>query len=66
MRSERLVKNTDEGLKRIFEHSLVLENKRVKIAYGMPESHVRRILILEDEAISGRSTVIFVNQVLGY
>lgn len=64
--AQKIVKNTDEGLKRIFEHSLVLENERVKIAYGMPESHVRRILILEDEAISGRSTVIFVNQVLGY
>lgn len=64
--AQKVVKNTDEGLKRIFEHSLALESERVKSAYGMPESHVRRILILEDEAMLGRSTVIFVNQVLGY
>ena len=64
--AQKVVKNTDEGLKRIFEHSLALESERVKSAYGMPESYVRRILILEDEAMLGRSTVIFVNQVLGY
>jgi L-lactate utilization protein LutC len=64
--TQKIVKTIDEGLKRISEHSLVLESERVKIAYGMPESHVRRILILESERISGRSTVIFVNQALGF
>ena len=64
--AQKIVKNTEEGIKRIFEHSLVLESERVKVAYGMPESHARRILILEDEAMPGRSTVIFINQVLGY
>lgn len=64
--AQKIVKNTDDGIKRIYEHSLLMENERVKVAYGMPESHVRRILILENEAIFGRTTVIFVNQVLGF
>ena len=64
--AQKIVKDIDEGIKRIFEHSLPLESQRVKIAYGMPESAVRRILILENEAMQGRSTLIFVNEVLGY
>lgn len=64
--AQKIVKDIDEGLKRIFEHSLVLESERVKIAYGMSESHVRRILILESEATLGRLTVIIINKSLGF
>ena len=61
----KIVDNVDEGIKRIFEHSLRLESERVKVAYGMEHSDVERILIMYGENMSGRSTVIFVNQVIG-
>ena len=61
----KIVDNVDEGIKRIFEHSLPLESERVKTAYGMEHSDVERILIMYGENMSGRSTVIFVNQVIG-
>lgn len=64
--TQKIVENRDEGIKRIYEHSLVLESERVKKAYGMPRSHVRRLFVLEEEASKGRTTVIFVNKVIGF
>lgn len=64
--TQKIVENADEGIKRIYEHSLPLESERAKIAYGMEHSDVARILIINEESSPGRSTVIFVNQVLGY
>lgn len=40
--------------------------ERVKGVYGMPRSHVRRLFILEEEADPERTTVIFVNQAIGF
>lgn len=64
--AQKIVENTDEGIKRIYEHSLPLENERVKVAYGMEHSDVARILIINEEYAPGRSTVIFVNRVIGF
>ena len=63
--THKIVNNIDEGIKRIFEHSLPLESDRVKLAYGMEHSDVERILIMFGENTPSRSTVIFVNQVVG-
>lgn len=63
---QKIVDNFEDGIKRLYEHSLILENERVKIAYGMDKSHIRRILTLVEEAAPGRTTVIFVNEVIGY
>ena len=64
--TQKLVKNVDDGMKRIYEHSLPLESERAKKAYGVPGSSVNKILIVNKEVTPGRITLIFVNEVLGF
>ena len=64
--AQKIVKNIDEGMKRIHEHSLVLESERAKKAYGVPGSYVSKILILNKEPKPGRTHIILVNEALGY
>ncbi len=63
--AQKIVKNTDEGFKRIYEHCLPLENERAKIAYGMG-SAVNKVLVINKEFAAGRLTLILVNEVLGF
>lgn len=64
--TQKIVKNTDEGIKRIYEHSLPLEGERAKKAYGAPGSAVNKLLIINKEIRPGRITIIFVNEILGF
>jgi len=64
--TQKIVKNIDEGMKRIYEYVLPLESERAKKAYGVPGSAVNKILIINKEAQKGRITIIFVNEVLGF
>lgn len=64
--AQKIVENLDAGFKRIYEHTLVLESERVKKAYGMPQSEVKKVLIINKEGTSKRMSVILVNEVLGY
>jgi LUD domain len=68
--ANKLVKNIDEGMKRIKEHVLPLESERVKVAYGLPGSKMNKVLIVNGEKLAWpspvRSQVIFVNQKLGF
>lgn len=64
--AQKIVKNTDEGIRRIYEHSLPLESERAKKAYGVPGSSVNKILILNKEVQPQRITLILVNEVLGF
>lgn len=64
--AQKIVKDTEEGLKRIYEHSLPLESERAKKAYGVPGSSVNKILIINKEVQPGRMTLILVNEVLGF
>ncbi|MEK7168567.1 MAG: LUD domain-containing protein [Patescibacteria group bacterium] len=64
--AQKLVDNIDEGIKRIYEHSLPLESKRVQKAYGMEHSDVSKILIFNQELSLDRTTIIIVNQAIGY
>lgn len=64
--AQKIVKDTEEGLKRIYEHSLPLESERAKRAYGVPGSSVNKILIINKEVQSQRITLILVNEVLGF
>ncbi len=63
---QKIVKNIDEGFKRIYEHTLPLESERAKKAYGVPGSAVNKLLIVNHENIKGRINLIFVPEVLGY
>lgn len=64
--TQKIVKDTNDGLKRIYEHSLPLESERAKKAYGVPGSSVNKVLIVNKEITPGRITVILVPEVLGF
>lgn len=61
---QKIVKNLDEGFKRLYEHVLPLESERMMEAYGMPSSP-RRILILNSE-MEPRTTIVLVKEKLGF
>ncbi|MBI4050297.1 MAG: LUD domain-containing protein [Candidatus Doudnabacteria bacterium] len=63
--AQKLVKNLEEGLRRLYEYSLPLENERAKKAYGM-SSNVSKILIVNKELVKGRITMIIVKEKLGF
>ncbi len=62
---QKIVKNIDEGIKRIYEYSLPLEDERARKAYGVP-SAVNKILIINKEVDPQRITVILVKEKLGF
>lgn len=64
--TQKIVKNLDDAMKRIYEHCLPLESERAKKAYGVAGSNVSKILIINKEVKPDRIHLIFVNEVLGY
>lgn len=63
--AQKIVKNTDEGIKRIYEYTLPLESERAKKAYGVG-SAVNKLLIINKEVQPGRITLILVKEKLGF
>lgn len=63
--AQKIVKDIPTGFRRIYEHSLPLENIRAKKAYG-EASAVNKILIVNKEVAPGRFTMILVKEVLGF
>ncbi len=65
--SQKIVKDTDEGIKRIYEYILPLESERLNKAYNMTAgSFVSKLLIINREIKLGRINVIFVGEKLGF
>lgn len=64
--TNKIVSNLDEGFDRIYKHSLPLESVRVQKAYGMPNSNVRKLLILNSEGTKDRTTVILIEESHGF
>ncbi len=64
--AQKIVKDIDEGMKRIYEHSLPLESERAKKAYGVPGSSVNKMLVVNKENVAGRITMIIVKEKLGF
>lgn len=64
--TQKIVKNTDEGIKRIYEYTLPLEGERAKKTYGVLGSAVNKLLIINKEVMPGRITLIFVKEKLGF
>lgn len=62
---QKIVKDVEEGFRRIYEHSLPLEDARARKAYGT-RSSVGKILVFYQEAVKGRVNIILVNEVLGF
>lgn len=62
---QKIVKNRDEALKRIYEYALPLENIRAQKAYGTG-SDVNKLLLINKEVNPHRLTIVFVNEKLGF
>jgi L-lactate utilization protein LutC len=63
--AQKIVKDLKEAFRRIEEYSYPLEDARLRATLGVPSS-IGKILIVNREAIPGRTTVILVKEELGY
>lgn len=63
--TQKIVKNLDEAFKRLKEHTLPLEDARMRKVYGMG-SNVSKMLIFEKEVSPNRIKLIFVKEKLGF
>src|SRR5712671_5190112 len=63
--TQKIVSDLEEGLRRINEYALPLEDARAQAAYGI-HSAVNKVLIINREIVPGRITVVFVDEVLGF
>lgn len=63
--SQKIVSNVEEGLRRINEYSLPLEDARAQAAYGV-HSAVNKVLIINREIDPGRITVVLVDEAIGF
>lgn len=63
--TQKIVKDLEQGMRRVREHSFPLEDARMRKAYGMG-SGINKWLIVEKEIVPGRVTVVFVREVLGF
>lgn len=64
--AQKIVKNTEEGMKRVYDYVLPLEGERAHKAYGVPGSFVSKLLIVNKEVTPGRITLIIVSESLGF
>jgi hypothetical protein len=64
--AQKIVASLDEGMKRIYEHTLPLESERARKAYGSAGSFVSKLLIINKEVHPNRLQMIIVKEVLGF
>jgi L-lactate utilization protein LutC len=66
--AQKVVRDVEEGMKRIDEYLITKESERARKAYGLPETwntSANKILLLNRESQPGRLKLIIVNEVLG-
>jgi hypothetical protein len=63
--TQKIVADLDEGLSRINDYSLPLEDARAQEAYGI-RSAVNKVLIINREIVPGRVTVVLVDEAIGF
>jgi hypothetical protein len=63
--TQKIVSDVEEGLLRINDYSLRLEDARAQEAYGI-HSAVNKVLIINGEIVPERITVVLVDEVLGF
>lgn len=65
--TQKITKNLDEAMKRIYEYVLPLESERANKAYNITSgSFVSKLLIINREVKQGRLSLIFVKEKLGF
>jgi len=63
--TQKIVKNLSQGIERIYKYCLPLENERFMKLYGK-KSNVSKILIINDEKVPKRITIIFIEKNIGF
>ena len=63
--TQKIVSDVEEGLRRIDEYAFPLEDARAQAAYGI-HSAVNKVLIINREFAPGRTTVVLVDEALGF
>jgi uncharacterized membrane protein len=63
--SQKIVKDLDEGIKRLEEYVFPLEDERAKKAYGVG-SGINKLFILNKEVAQGRITMIIIKEKIGF
>lgn len=63
--TQKIVKNMEEGIRRIHEYTFPLEDERARKVYGMG-SGVNKLLVVNKEFVPGRITLILVKEKLGF
>jgi len=63
--TQKIVSDLEEALLRIDEYAFPLEDARAQAAYGM-HSGVNKVLIINREWIPGRTSVVLVDEALGF
>ena len=63
--AQKIVPDLETGLQRIDEYCFPLEDRRARLAYGVP-SGVNNVLIINKAMTPGRITAILVNEPLGF
>jgi hypothetical protein len=63
--AQKIVKDVNEGLRRIQEYSYPLEDARAQQAYNI-RSAINKVVILNAEMFPGRTTIILVKDELGF
>lgn len=67
--AQKIVKDMDEGLKRIYEYVLPLETQRARKAYNLPDawsSNVSKLLVFNKEIQPDRIKIIIIKEVVGF
>jgi hypothetical protein len=62
---QKIVRDFDTGLRRIYEYCFPLEDLRARQAYGVP-SGVNNVLVINKAVAPGRITTVLVNESLGF
>ena len=67
--TQKIVKNLDDAMTRIYDYILPLESVRLRKQYNLPDtvnSNVSKLLIINKEFVPQRVTIIFVKEKLGF
>jgi len=64
--AQKIVKDFDAGLKRIYDYVLALESVRAHKAYGMPGSFVSKLLVINKEVSPDRLNMIIIGESIGF
>jgi LUD domain len=63
--TQKIVRDLEEGLRRIEEYAFPLEDARAQAAYGI-HSGINKVVVINREVSPGRITVVLVDEVLGF